>query len=113
MREVAARPAFRQKLAGAPRGPLPKVAGYYDILSKHARRVDIWHTIYNHVMDDASAIVDWVRGTGLNPFLQRLDPAEQDAFLAAYMAEIEAAYPKSGDGKVLMAFPRLFIIAER
>jgi trans-aconitate 2-methyltransferase len=113
MREIASRPAFRKKLAGAPRGPLPKVEAYYDVLTAHARRVDIWHTVYNHVMADASAIVEWIRGTGLNPFLQRLDAAEQEAFLAAYMAEIEAAYPRSADGKVLMSFPRLFIIAER
>ena len=53
MREVAARPAFAKKLAGAPRGPLPKVGAYYDALAPHARRVDIWHTVYNHVMDDA------------------------------------------------------------
>ena len=113
MREVAARPAFAKKLAGAPRGPLPKVGAYYDALAPHARRVDIWHTVYNHVMDDAGAIVEWIRGTGLNPFLQRLDAGEQADFLAAYTAEIEKAYPRSADGKVLMAFPRLFIIAER
>jgi trans-aconitate 2-methyltransferase len=64
-------------------------------------------------MDDASAIVEWVRATGLNPFLQRLDPPEQEEFLAAYTVEIEKAYPRSADGKVLMAFPRLFIVAER
>ena len=113
MREVAARPAFVRKLAGAPRGPLPKVGAYYEALTPHARRVDIWHTIYNHVMDDASAVVEWIRGTGLNPFLQRLDLGEQSEFLAAYTAEIERAYPRSADGKVLMAFPRIFIIAER
>lgn len=113
MREVAARPAFISKLAGAPRGPLPKVGAYYDTLTAHARRVDIWHIVYDHVMDDAKAVVEWIRGTGLNPFLQRLDPDEQQAFLAAYVEEIERAYPKSADGKVLMAFPRLFFIAVR
>jgi trans-aconitate 2-methyltransferase len=113
MREIAARPAFVKKLAGAPRGPLPKVGSYYDALNPHARRVDIWHSVYNHVMDDALGIVEWIRGTGLNPFLQRLDPDEQQDFLAAYTEEIERAYPRSADGKVLMAFPRIFIIAER
>jgi trans-aconitate 2-methyltransferase len=113
MREVASRPTFIKKLASAPRGPLPKVGVYYDTLTAHARHVDIWHSVYNHVMDDAAAVVDWIRGTGLNPFLQRLDPPEQEAFLAAYVEEIERAYPKSADGKVLMAFPRLFLIAVR
>ena len=40
-------------------------------------------------------------------------PGSRPTFLAAYTAEIEKAYPRSADGKVLMAFPRLFIIAER
>jgi trans-aconitate 2-methyltransferase len=92
---------------------LPKVGAYYDALAPHARRVDIWHTVYNHVMDDAGGIVEWIRGTGLNPFLQRLDAGEQADFLTAYTAEVEKAYPRAADGKVLMAFPRLFIIAER
>lgn len=113
MREVAARPQFLKKLAGAPRGPLPKVSAYYDALIPYARRVDVWHIVYNHVMSGPSAIVDWIGGTGLTPFLQRLEPPEQREFLAAYTAEIEKAYPRAADGKILMAFPRLFIIAER
>lgn len=113
MREVAAAGPFAAKLADAARAPLPPVGAYYDALAPHARRLDIWHTIYNHVMADAAAIVEWVKGTGLNPFLARLEPAEQDVFLDAYLTGIAKAYPPAADGKVLMRFPRLFIVAER
>jgi trans-aconitate 2-methyltransferase len=113
MRAVAARAPFAAKLAGAARDPLPPVAAYYEALTPHARRVDIWHTVYNHAMADAAAIVEWIKATGLGPFLQRLDAAEKEAFLALYSAEIARAYPPAADGRVLMAFPRLFIIAER
>lgn len=113
MREVAEKGPWAAKLKDAARAPLPPVASYYDALVPHASRIDIWHSIYNHVLPGAAAIVEWVRGTGLNPFLARLDAAEQAEFLAAYGAAIEAAYPPAADGKVLMRFPRLFIIAER
>lgn len=113
MREVAAASRFASRLRDAARAPLPPVASYYDALAPQARRLDIWHTEYNHVMADAGAIVEWVKGTGLNPFLQRLEPAEQDEFLATYRSAIARAYPPAADGRVLMSFRRLFIVAER
>lgn len=113
MREVAALPRFAERLDGAARGALPPVASYYDLLTPHAARLDIWHTIYNHPLSDAAAIVEWVRSTGLKPFLDPLAPEEREAFLALYTARIAEAYPPSADGKVLLRFPRLFIIAQR
>jgi trans-aconitate 2-methyltransferase len=113
MRETAARMPFSAKLEAAARAPLAPVAAYYDALAGSARRLDIWHTVYNHVLPDAAAIVEWVRGTGLNPFLERLDADEQEQFLAAYAEVIADAYPPAADGKVLLRFPRLFVVAER
>lgn len=113
MREVAARVPFAEKLAGAARAPLPPVSAYYDALAGSSRRLDIWHTIYNHVLPDAAAIVEWVRGTGLGPFLMPLNEEERASFLGAYTEAIEQVYPPAADGKVLMSFSRLFIIAQR
>ena len=62
-------------------------------------------------MADASAIVEWVKGSGLRPYLDRAGPEHRDAFLAAYLGRIEAAYPKLAGGGVLFRFPRLFIVA--
>ena len=100
---------FGQPATG--RGALPSPSAYYDRLKPHASRVDIWHTIYNHPMADAAAIVEWVKGTGLRPYLDRAGPEHHDGFLAAYLARIEAAYPKRAGGGVLFRFPRLFIVA--
>ncbi|TIQ37753.1 MAG: trans-aconitate 2-methyltransferase [Mesorhizobium sp.] len=113
MRDTAAEMPFSAKLKGAARAPLPPVSFYYDLLSPLADRVDIWHTIYNHPLADAEAIVEWVKSTGLKPFLDPLDADEKKTFLESYTAKIAKTYPKTANGKVLLRFPRIFIIAKR
>ena len=110
MEESALAGPWRTAFAeGTPRrAPLPPPATYFDALGPG---VDVWHTVYNHPMADAAAIVDWVRGTGLRPWLDRIAPEEQAGFLADYTARIDAAYPPMADGRRLLRFPRLFIVA--
>jgi trans-aconitate 2-methyltransferase len=95
------------------RETIPPPAAYYDRLKPLSARVDIWHTVYYHPLEDAGAIVEWVKGTGLRPYLDRLDAGEREVFLAAYLAEIERAHPPLVDGRVLLRFPRLFVVAAR
>ena len=93
--------------------PVRTAAFYYDLLAPHARQVDIWRTTYEHVMPDPGAIVDWMKGTGLRPHLDALDPGQRPAFLDAYTRAIAVAYPPRADGKRLFSFPRLFVVAVR
>ncbi len=86
---------------------------YYDLLAGLGAELDIWRTTYHHPMDSPGAIVSWVRSTGLRPFVDPLPPDQQAGFLAAYQARIDRAYPVRADGKRLLAFPRLFIVARR
>ena len=112
MRETAAMGPWVDKLASA--GERVRVlapAAYYDLLAPIASSVEVWRTVYHHRMDDAAAIVEWVRSTGLQPFLAPLADAERAAFLKAYEASIAKAYPVRSDGKRLLLFPRLFVVA--
>jgi trans-aconitate 2-methyltransferase len=113
MREVAQTGPWREQLADKARmrDALPTPGGYYDALRPLCSRLEIWHTIYNHMLDDAAAVVEWVKGTGLRPFLDPLEAPERKQYLAEYAARVAAAYPPQQDGKVLLRFPRLFIVA--
>jgi trans-aconitate 2-methyltransferase len=95
------------------RSAVPSAASYYDLIAPLARRVDIWHAIYNHVLADVPAIVEWVKGTRLRPCLDALEGAARDEFLAAYTERLAAFYPPRADGRILLRFPRLFIVAVR
>jgi trans-aconitate 2-methyltransferase len=99
--------------ANAARNDLPSPGGYYDLLRPHCRHLDIWHTVYNHVMAGPEGVVEWFKGSALRPFLAPLDGDMRDGFVAAYTARIARAYPACFDGKVLLRFPRLFIVAAR
>jgi trans-aconitate 2-methyltransferase len=84
---------------------------YFRLLRPHAARVDVWRTTYFHPLAGARAIVEWLKGTGLRPFLDPLGESEREAFLARYEAAVAKAYPAEVDGTVLLPFPRLFVVA--
>ena len=93
------------------RKPLPAPSDYFDALTPKSTRVDVWHTIYNHPMKDAESIVEWVKGTGLRPYLTAVGEENREAFLTDYTRRIKAAYPPMADGRLLLRFPRLFVVA--
>ena len=75
------------------------------------RLLDIWETTYLHVLEGDDPVVEWTKGTALRPYLDALEEPERTAFLAAYAARIAAAYPKQPDGRTLLPFRRIFIVA--
>jgi trans-aconitate 2-methyltransferase len=113
MREIAANGAWAPVLKDAPRELLPSVSVYYDALRPLCRHFDIWHTLYEHPLDGPEAIVEWLKGTALRPFLDPLTEAQRADFLKDYKARLAAAYPRQCDGKSLLRFPRLFMVAVR
>jgi len=100
-------------MASAGRCDLAKPEYYYDLLKPICGHVEIWHTVYNHVMQGHQGIVEWFKGSALRPFLSALDTQMRDAFLAAYLAGLQRHYSCCFDGKVLLRFPRLFMVAMR
>jgi trans-aconitate 2-methyltransferase len=85
---------------------------YYTLLKPHCRSLDVWHTAYTHVLNGVQGIVDFVHTTGLRPYLDPLGEAMRGEFIDAYRTKLVMAYPAMLDGKVLMRFPRLFLVAQ-
>ena len=115
MREIASEQPWAEKLkdAAGERAERHGAEWYFRLLAPHAPHVDVWRTTYFHPLAGARAIVEWLKGTGLRPFLDPLDESEREAFLARYEEAIAKAYPAETDGTVLLPFPRLFLVATR
>ena len=113
MREVAKDSRWIERLNNASRPPMPSVNAYYDALAPYAAQLDIWHTIYNHPLAGHDAIAEWLKSTGLRSFLDPLNEEEQRDFLEEYTERLKEHYPLTVDGKVLLRFPRVFIVAKR
>jgi trans-aconitate 2-methyltransferase len=115
MRELAASTAWQKHFPE----PVPEwfvhpAPFYYDLLAPLAARIDLWTTKYFHILESPAAIVEWYKGSGLRPFLDCLHSSlDRDRFLADYEQEIENAFPRRSDSRVLFPFQRQFFIAYR
>jgi trans-aconitate 2-methyltransferase len=114
LRETAAEPRWALRMPDEGRlMPVGDPGFYHDLLAPLAARLDIFEIEYLHVLDGPEGVVEWMKGTGLRPFLQRLDASEHDDFLASYKGRIRQAYPRRASGKVLFPFRRIFLVASR
>jgi trans-aconitate 2-methyltransferase len=112
MRQVAAGGAWRDRLADAREtSPVRPPEFYYDLLAPRAAGFMIWETNYIQIMNGVEAIIAWLHGTGLRPFLARLTAVERPVFLDRYAALLAEEYKAQADGKILLPYPRLFFIA--
>jgi trans-aconitate 2-methyltransferase len=115
MRELAARPRWRNRLHGVLRAsPVLTPGAYLEILEGLGCAVDAWETTYVHVLTGEDPVLDWVSGTGLRPVLDALDsaPEEREEFLAVYRALLREAYPATSVGTIF-PFRRIFVVATR
>lgn len=86
---------------------------YFDILSGLTENFEIWKTTYGHRMPSHNSIVEWYKSTGMKPYLDVLNDAEQEEFIADVMTELKKDYPIQANGEILFRFPRLFMLAKK
>jgi trans-aconitate 2-methyltransferase len=109
---IAAQDRWRDALEGAiSEEPLLGPSEYLDLLLPLAADVDLWTTTYHHVLDGPDPVVEWFLGSFLRAFLSRLSEAEGGEFVQQYAEAMREAYPARPDGRTIMPFQRLFIVA--
>ena len=86
---------------------------YWDILKPHAASLELWETIYLHVLTGPDAVGEWAAGSSLRPFLDPLPDELRAGFRRAYAAAMAEHYPRRADGTTLLPFRRLFLLARR
>lgn len=87
---------------------------YYDLLSDTMKSMDMWETDYIHVMPSHASIVDWIKSTGMKPYLDRIgDENDKKDFEREVLDAITGTYPRQKNGNVLFPFKRLFFIGYR
>ncbi|MDP4089374.1 MAG: methyltransferase domain-containing protein [Bacillota bacterium] len=85
---------------------------YYDILCRLTKELYIWETRYFHVMDGHRQIIEWIKSTGMKPYLDKLpDERLREEFQEDVLKLLEKEYQVQKDGKVLFPFRRIFFTA--
>ncbi len=93
--EVSASEPFRAALNGFTRQtPVLSIDAYASLLFElDAQDILVFEKVYPHVLADSDAVVDWISGTALIPYLERLDEPMQTQFLQAIRARMKASLP--------------------
>lgn len=86
---------------------------YFDILSSCTESFDLWETVYYHAMPSAEAMVEWVKGTRLRPYLQALDTEKAEKLEEEITKRAAAVYSTRQNGEVIFKFRRFFFTARK
>ena len=82
---------------------------YYNMMTRYYSNVEVWQTNYIHQMDSSDAVVEFVKGTALIPYLERLSESQEKEFIAQLQERTAEYYKPCDNGKVLFPFERIFI----
>ena len=110
-REIASQEPFRSVLKGFQRyAPVLSIDDYARLFFEcGAENIVVFEKVYAHVLADSDAVVEWISGTALVPYFERLGESKE-AFLDAIRVRMRAALP---DTPVFYPFRRTFFSARK
>lgn len=108
---VADQEPFRTALNGwARRSPVLPIETYAGLLFRgEAQEIVAFDKIYPHILENVDAIIDWISGTALVPYFERLGNHKDD-FVAAIRQELHGDFPEE---PVFYPFRRTFFSARK
>lgn len=83
---------------------------YFNLLSGHCSSFQLWETRYYHNLKDHEALIEWVKGTRIRPYLSCLDTSGREAFENEILKRVREIYPVMENGEVILCFNRFFMI---
>lgn len=86
---------------------------YFDILSSLTDKFDIWETVYYHNMPSIEAMVEWIKGSRLRPYLNALNNTDAQKLIQKITQRAADDYTKQENGEIILKFRRFFFIAVR
>ena len=83
---------------------------YFNLLTRHCSSFQMWETKYYHDLKNHEALVEWVKGTRIRPFLVHLDDDGKKAYEKELLRRVKEMYTPMSNGEVIMCFNRFFMI---
>lgn len=110
LRQLAAEPRWADALdgVGSVIARVGALRDYVDVFLEAGHRVEAWETTYQHILTGDDAVLQWLSGTRLRPFLAALGP-RGGAFVEELRPRLRAAYP-TRHGATVFGFRRLFFV---
>jgi trans-aconitate 2-methyltransferase len=95
-REAASEEPFRTILNGFQRyAPVLSIDEYARLFFDcGAEKIVVFERVYPHVLEDADAVVEWISGTALVPYFERLGEHKEE-FLTVLRQKMRAALPET------------------
>lgn len=111
MNEVISEPQWGFSSADAETNETLPEEEYFDILSDCTDDFHIWETVYYHNMPSIEAMVEWIKGTRLRPYLNALDREKAVLLEKEILRRGKEAYGVRKNGEIIFKFRRFFFIA--
>jgi trans-aconitate 2-methyltransferase len=110
-RETASQEPFQSILKGFQRyAPVLSIDDYARLFfACGAEEIIVFEKVYAHVLEDSDAVVEWISGTALVPYFERLGEHKEE-FINAIRAKMRGALP---DRPVFYPFRRTLFSARK
>lgn len=94
---IATEDPYRSGLGGYAREfPVLRVAEYAELLYANGlAEINCFEKVYPHILPDSDALAEWMSGTALTPYFERMEESLSKKFVKEYRRRLAERYPTS------------------